>query len=443
MSPAPNAQPVEGPPAPSPWRAVRRLLVVRLDQLGDLLMTTPALAALREGLPAAHITLLTSRGAAVLAPHLRPIVDDWWTEDVPWMPSGAELEPGAERALVDRLAAGGFDAAIVFTVCTQSALPAALVCRMAGIPLRLAHARENPYGLLTDWAPERDHLGPGLGSPTGNAALRDIAAAVPPAAASTGAGSTEATGPRTAGPWRVVRHEVRRQLDLVGQVGFTTRDERLRFELREPDRAEASWHLPRTGLGPGTRRGPARPFVVLHPGASAASRRWPAERFGAVAAALADRGLDVLVCAGPGEAPLAEAVLHSAQAAGPTGLPGSTPRRGQVHGLGGPIGLGALAALMARSALVLTNNSGPAHLAAAVGAPLVCVYAQTNPQHAPWSRSVRVLRHDTPCSACLKSRCPVPGHPCLTGISTQAVLDAALDSLRHRPQDDEDEEDAA
>ncbi|HEX7636960.1 MAG TPA: glycosyltransferase family 9 protein, partial [Burkholderiaceae bacterium] len=85
-----------------------------------------------------------------------------------------------------------------------------------------------------------------------------------------------------------------------------------------------------------------------------------------------------------------------------------------------------LGALVARARLVLTNNSGPAHLAAALGTPVVDLYALTNPQHTPWQVPARVLSHDVPCRHCLRSRCPQGHHACLLGVPPQAAADAAL-----------------
>src|SRR5690242_4176949 len=157
----------------APWRDVRDVLCVRLDTMGDVLMTGPAIRAARER---ARVTLLTSSSGAAVA-DLMPEVDETIVYDAPWVkrPGGdSEAErPGArERQLIARLARRRFDAAVIFTVYSQSALPAALLCHLAGIPLRLAHCREKPYALLTDWVPEPE-------------------------------------------PERVLRHEVRRQLDLV------------------------------------------------------------------------------------------------------------------------------------------------------------------------------------------------------------------------------------
>src|SRR5690606_31015571 len=119
----------------------------------------------------ARVTLLTSPSGAAAARH-SGVVDDAIVYAAPWTPhpgTGLAADPaGRSRAIAEdqapirRLAAQRFDAAVIFTVCTQSPLPAALMCRLAGIPLRLAHCRENPYDLLTDWVPDRERLEAGM-----------------------------------------------------------------------------------------------------------------------------------------------------------------------------------------------------------------------------------------------------------------------------------------
>ncbi|HUP05522.1 MAG TPA: glycosyltransferase family 9 protein [Caldimonas sp.] len=367
------------PPSPArTWRDARRLLAVRLDNLGDVLMTSPALAALRESLPEAHLTLLASPGGAALAPHL-PMVEDVIAYRAPWVaqPGLAQPSVGAEdRALVERLASGRFDAAVVFTTCTQSPLPAALVCALAGIPERLAHCRENPYGLLTTWVRETDVVAPGM------------------------------------------RHEVERQLQLVARVGCTTADERLRLVLRPEDLVRLAQACDGTGFGPG------RPYIVVHPGASAPSRRWPAERFGAAAAQLAHAtGRTVVFTGGADEQALVAAARDACRA--------------PSWSFAGRLELGAFAALISGADLLLTNNSGPVHIAAALGTPVVDCYALTNPQHEPWRVASRVLSHEVPCRDCLKSICPQGHHGCLLGVTTECVVEAAVELLGttvHRPR---------
>jgi lipopolysaccharide heptosyltransferase II len=361
--------PEPAPPVAPSWQRVRRLLAIRVDNLGDVLMTTPALAAAAESVPGLEITLLGNEGATALAPHL-PMVHEVITAKVPWVRHETGHAVDEDQALVARLAARRFDAAVVFTVCTQSALPAALLCRLAGIPLRLAHVRENPYELLSDWAPEAD---------------TDIATA---------------------------RHEVRRQLDLVARVGWRTTDERLRFELLPADVASVDLLLSAQGLRAADQR-----LVVVHVGASAPSRRWPAERFGQAAEAIARRtGARIVFTGSADETPLIDAARA---AMGPQ-------ERARSLALPGALTLGELGALLARADLLLSNNSGPAHLAAALGTPVVDLYALTNPQHTPWQVPARVLSHDVPCRNCLRSRCPQGHQLCLSGVPTRSVVDAAV-----------------
>src|SRR5215208_7022214 len=115
------------------WRDVKNLLCVRLDSLGDVLMTTPAMRALRETL-GCRITLLTSPAGAALD-GLLPEVDEVLVWQAPWMKAGVAGIPDLD--FLEKLR--GFDAAVIFTVYSQSALPAAYLCYLAGIQRRLAH----------------------------------------------------------------------------------------------------------------------------------------------------------------------------------------------------------------------------------------------------------------------------------------------------------------
>lgn len=355
------------------WREARNILVVRLDNLGDVVMTTPALTAIRHAAPDVRLTLLTSRAGAAARQHL-PVIDDAIVYDAPWV-KGAPSSPRglqADQRMISRLACERFDAAIIFTVCTQSALPAAMLCRLAGIPLRLAHSRENPYDLLTDWVHDTEVCETGM------------------------------------------RHEVERQLALVRSVGFHADDKHLLFRYRVADVLNMRRKFEQAG---GDLR---RPYVVVHPGASAASRRWPAARFGTAADAIATTtDCQVVFTGGRGE----DALVAEARAG----------MRQPGFSLTGQLTLGELAALIAGAQVTLCNNSGPAHIAAAVGAPVVVLYALTNPQHTPWKGRSRVLNHDVPCRNCLQSACPDAQHPCLNLVQSDEVSDAALEMISALP----------
>ncbi|CAJ3471749.1 glycosyltransferase family 9 protein [Burkholderia pseudomallei] len=483
MSPAERAMTLHA------WRRARRILCVRLDNMGDVLMTTPALRALKESGEGRHLTLLTSSAAAPLAAHL-PMIDDVWIYDAPWVKHpGADDGAAADVEMIERLLCGGFDAAAIFTVYSQSPLPAAMMCRLAGIALRLAHCRENPYRLLTERIAETE-------------------------------------------PQVQLRHEVARQLALVREVGATTRDMRLAFEPGDAARravrarlraARLAWRAQAEGgaEGDGRDRAQARGagaclepddaaasaastrsaaaeangsddsfaahganasiaatasvvpaaaaasvkstastdsadsadstdstdsadaadsiasaaavaasnpndstdpptdlgrWLVVHPGASAASRRWPAERFADVVARVARYFDGVAVTGGAHERALVETVCARA---GKRVLP-----------LAGALSIGELGALIEAADLLLANNSGPVHLAAALGTPVVDLYALTNPQHTPWRVPSRVLNADVPCRHCYRSVCDQPGHPCLERVSVDDVVAAVRELMR-------------
>jgi ADP-heptose:LPS heptosyltransferase len=97
--------------------------------------------------------------------------------------------------------------------------------------------------------------------------------------------------------------------------------------------------------------------------------------------------------------------------------------------LAGQLSLAELGALIEAADLVICNNTGPAHIAAAVGTPVVDLYALTNPQHTPWQVESRVLFHDVPCRNCYKSVCPTGGHECLRGVPPERVAAAARELL--------------
>ena len=363
------------------WGAAQNILCVRLDSLGDVLMTTPAIRALKEGPAGRRITLLTSPSGAAAA-RLVPEIDNVIVYEPPWMKhTVARFDPAPEYAMAELLRAGNFDAAVIFTVYSQNPLPAAFLCYLAGIPLRLAHCRENPYQLLTDWVKETE-------------------------------------------PHDQVRHEAQRQLDLVATVGARTMDRTLSVHVPTGAKETATALLAAAGLDSN------RPWLVLHAGATAASRRYPPEMFAQVVSHLVSECRAQIVFTGDeGEIELIEQIRQLVLA--PSDSDRCAARDGLIS-LGGLLGLGEMAALLQHAPLLISNNTGPMHIAAGLGTPVVALYALTNPQHTPWETPSVTLFHDVPCKFCYKSICPEGHHLCLRGVSPDRVVAAARGFLAAR-----------
>ena len=148
----------------------------------------------------------------------------------------------------------------------------------------------------------------------------------------------------------------------------------------------------------------------MHPGASVPARAWAPERNAELVAALVAAGWNVAVTGAPGERELTAYVA------------GARPGRD----LGGATDLAELAAVLEGAAAVVVGNTGPAHLAAAVGTPVVSLYAPTVPAERwrPWRVPHAILNEPVPCAGCRARSCPVPGHPCIDELPLEAVLDA-------------------
>ena len=187
---------------------------------------------------------------------------------------------------------------------------------------------------------------------------------------------------------------------------------------RRPARSRGSRPAPRRSRRPAGGFAawgstPRRPLVILCPGASyGPAKRWPPERFAEAAALLQERrGAEVLVIGSPAELDLAESI-RGRLARPPAVLTGQT-------------GLRDLLGVMATATLVLANDTGPMHLASALGVPVVGVFGPTDPAAtAPFSQPSRVVKKDVPCWPCLHRKCPLD-HRCMTLVSAEDVAAAA------------------
>jgi ADP-heptose:LPS heptosyltransferase len=326
-----------------------KTLAVRLDSIGDVLVTGPAIRALAAS--GDRVDLLCGpRGRAVA--DLLPDVAEVLCWPCPWILA----EPGpvtreSVAGLRDVVAAGGYDRAVVFTSFHQSALPTALVLRLAEVPWIGAISVDYPGSLLD---------------------LRHrVEEDIP---------------------------EPERALSLARACGGELPqgdDGRLRLR---PD-AAVQPDLP-------------GPYVVLHPGTSAPARAWPPDRFRSTAARLAEIGYHVVVTGGPDERELTAYVSDCEE---------------RCRDLGGLLDVGELAGVIAGAEAVVVGNTGPAHLAAAVGTPVISLYSPTVPsvRWAPYGVTRVVLGdQEAPCRDTRAVECPVPGHPCLTSVTTGHVVEA-------------------
>ncbi|GAB7044174.1 MULTISPECIES: HAD-IIIA family hydrolase [Catenuloplanes] len=370
---------------PAETRRAGRVLVVRADSAGDVLVTGPAIRAV-----AAHadevVLLCGPRGRD--AASLLPGVDEIVEARLPWIVP--DPEP-VDAALVAELTAGltaiAADEAVIFTSFHQNALPLALLLRAAGVGRITAISEDYPGSLL-----DVRHRGVPAGVPEPERA-RSIAAA---------AGFP--LPPGDDGALRVA-------LPVPGAAGSPP---------ARPGAAAVRW--------PG-EPGPARPvpggdgprparggYVVVHPGASVPARSGPPEVLREITAALVADGHDVRITGGPGERDLAAFVAGgTATVVEPTDLAG-------------------LARLLSGAGCAVVANTGPAHLAAAVGTPVVSLFAPTVPygQWGPYRvPHVRLGDATAACRDTRATRCPVAGHPCLSTITPAEVLAAVRTLMPH------------
>ncbi len=335
------------------------LLVRAVNWLGDAVLTTPALGALRAACPGVKVTLAANPAVAELF-RLHPDVDDLAVYD----------RTGSHRGIVGRarmaaaLRRGRFGAALLL----QNAFDAALLAFLAGIPVRMGYARDARRLLLTHPVPVTDDI--------------------------------------------LSLHHAEYYLRLLAELGLPRppRPE-LRLRVSEDERAAMRARLAREGARDG------RPVLGINPGATFGSaKRWVPERFAAVADALAEEwGADVVLTGSVAEMPLA-AEIEAAMERRPVNLAGRTTVREMM-------------AVLSLCSFLVTNDSGPMHIAAAFRVPQVAIFGPTDWRAtSPWTPLAKIVRVDVDCSPCHRRECD-RGHECMAGVTAEMVI-AAATSLR-------------
>jgi lipopolysaccharide heptosyltransferase I len=312
-----------------------RIALVKLSSLGDVVHALPLAATLRAARPAAHLTwIVERREAAILRAH--PALDDVIVVDTRrWRrarrPGAVAATLGEIRALRRRLAAGRFDVAIDAQGLIKSGVLVAATRARVRVGFARAVLRE-PLSALCTTA----HVTP------------------PPEAA----------------------HVVDQYLALLGALGVTERRHEFRLPSSAPAEARVDEWLAATGIKPRRR------LAILNPGAGRADKRWPIAHFATLAHRLVyDGGAQVVIVWGPGEEDLARGIASAGAAAGPgvTVAPATD--------------LDMLLALLRRASVVVAGDTGPLHLAAALGTPCVGLFGPTSAaRNGPYGDAHRALR---------------------------------------------------
>lgn len=357
---------------------VSRILVRGVNWLGDAVMTTPALLRLREAFPSAHVALLTPAKLAGLWPG-HPAISEV-----------IEFAPGEGVFAIGRkLRAQAFDLALVFPNSPRSALE----MWWARIPRRVGLARPWRNYFLTDAVPpRREHVAMRKRSP---GEIRRLLAGDPRAQPL---------------PLPFAAHHLHQYLHLVAAVGGNPAPLAPLISVSAGEMAAIRQRLQATD----------RPIVGLVAGAEyGPAKRWPVERFIAAAKAIhAQTDCQILLLGGPGDA----AVTGPIAAA----LPG-----GAVD-MAGATTLRELCAALKACQVVLTNDTGPMHLAAAVGTPVVALFGSTSPALTapglPGDPRHRLLTAPVACSPCFLRECPVDFR-CLRQIPVEQAVAAVLEAL--------------
>jgi lipopolysaccharide heptosyltransferase II len=370
----------------------RRILLRGVNWLGDAVMTTPALQRLREALPDAHITLLTTDK-----------LSDLW-RDHPSLDAMLTFSPGESLwSVTGRVRAGHFQTALILPNSPRSALELWL----ARVPRRIGRDRRWRNWLLTQTVAPR----PGQ-SRMPKRSVNEVNRLIRPPA--------DSPAPAARQPPSRSAHQIYDYLHLAAALGANPEPLPPRLEISTTEMRQAEDTLLSEPRSQAQRLAPSRPLILLglNPGAEyGPAKRWPAERFATVARELSRRLGNCLWLAfgAPGDWELCNDVARLAG--------------GGVLNLAGKTSLRQLMALLKLCRVVLTNDTGPMHVAAALGTPVVVPFGSTSPELTgpglPGDSRHRLLKSDAPCSPCFLRECPIDFR-CMNGITVERVVEAAL-----------------
>lgn len=332
---------------------VHRIVIRTANWLGDAVMTLPAMMAVRESYPEAHIAVVANPLVAQLL------------ENHPGCDEVIVYNKQAEHAglfgllrFAALLRRRNFDCAVLF----QSAIEAAIMTFSAGIPRRLGFTTDNRRLLLTHPVPF--------------------------------------------GPAEKLLHQTDAFLRIVNHYGITSTGKIQALALLESEQDWAKSQLPEG------------PIVVINPGAAYGSaKRWYPERFAAVGDFLAEEyGMTSVLIGGPGEAEIGTDIAAAMQSPALNFVGKTTVRQ--------------MMALIDAASLMVTNDSGPMHIAAGFDVPIVAIFGSTDhTTTSPYTVRYRIVRHPVECSPCLLRECPID-HRCMDRVTVADVTKAARSFLQ-------------
>ncbi len=334
----------------------KRILIVRTDRIGDVLLSTPVIKAFRDNYPHAYIAMMAS-------PYGKNVVEDnpYLDEVIVYDKDGKHKSWARSLKFARNLKKKRFDVAIILHPTNR----VHLVTFFAGIPRRVGYDRKLSF-LLTDRIKHTKQLGQ--------------------------------------------KHELEYALDLARYLGIEPKDNNIFLSVKPAAEARVEELLKEEGIGKNDK------LLAIHPAASCPSKVWPNERFAEVADRLiAKYGFKAVVVSGPRDLTLARNVIRH--------------MRSPAVNLAGKTSVGELAALLKRCSLFISNDSGPVHIAAAVGAPVVSIFGRSQKGLSPlrWGpvgKKSMVLHKNVGCIECLAHNC-VKGFACLKAITVDNVIEAA------------------
>ena len=340
-------------------REYKKILMVRLDRIGDVLLSTPAIKAVRDAYPDSHI-------AFMVQPYAKDIVEGnpYLNEVICYDKGGREGGLFGNLGFIMKLRQKKFELAIILhpTVRTH------IVTLLAGIGVRAGFDKKMGF-LLTNRIPHLKELGD--------------------------------------------RHEIDYTLDILKNIGIAPKDRSLYMPLKSESEERVKNIFNRNNIKDTDM------VISVNPGASCASKRWSAERFARVSDSIIERyGARVIILAG-----MADKFFGDRTA--------SLIRKGCIN-LSGNTSVADLASVLKRSRLFISNDSGPVHIACAIGTPVVAIFGRSDKGLSPkrWGPSGKydiVLHKYVGCDVCLAHNCNI-GFKCLEAITVNDVL-AAVEKI--------------